>query len=136
VPRSFCVGDDIVGAIDHGAVLLVGVGRGDTLSDAQAAARKVSQLRIFNDAAGKLNESIHAVGGSFLVVSQFTLFGDCRKGNRPSFIEAAPPGLGRELYEAFIDALRSLGHTVETGRFQEHMVVHLQNDGPVTLILE
>lgn len=126
-----------VGAIGPGALLLVGVARGDTPEDQRYLARKVASLRIYDDEAGRLNADITSVpGGAFLAVSQFTLYGDCRKGNRPSYIEAAPPDEGRATYEAFVNSLRGLGHRVETGRFQEHMVVELENDGPVTLILE
>jgi len=125
-----------VAAIGPGAVVLCGVARGDTAHDAAYLARKTSQLRIFNDDQGKLNNPISAVGGSFLVVSQFTLYGDCAKGNRPSYIEAAPPEDGVSGYEDFVRQLRGLGHEVKTGQYRAMMVVELENDGPVTLILE
>lgn len=130
------VGEETVGAIGPGAVVLVGVARGDTPSDAAYLARKVSKLRIFADPDGRLNESIGAVDGDFLAVSQFTLYGDCRKGNRPSYLEAAEPGEGRERYEEFVACLRREGHRVETGQFQASMVVSLENDGPVTILME
>jgi D-tyrosyl-tRNA(Tyr) deacylase len=123
-------------SIGPGAVILAGVARGDTPEDARFLARKASQLRIYDDRDGRLNAPIQSLDGSFLVVSQFTLYGDCRKGNRPSYIEAAAPEDGREGYERFVKCLRDLGHRVETGRFGEHMVVELENDGPVTLLLE
>jgi D-tyrosyl-tRNA(Tyr) deacylase len=125
-----------VGCIGTGALLLLGVARGDTEGDASFLAGKVSRLRIFDDEEGRLNRAIDAVDGSFLAVSQFTLYGDCRKGNRPSYIEAAEPEEGRRLYARFVEALRDLGHRVETGTFQAQMLVGLENDGPVTLMLE
>ena len=136
--REACVrvGERTVGSIARGAVVLVGVARGDTAFDAQYLARKVCGLRIFDDEAGKLNEPIGSVGGGYLVVSQFTLYGDCRKGNRPSYIEAAGPEEGSRGYRAFVEALRDQGHPVETGSYRENMMVELRNDGPVTLILE
>lgn len=130
------VDDAEVASIGSGAVILVGVAEGDTSEDVAYLARKTSQLRIFDDAEGRLNDSIHTSGGAFLVVSQFTLYGDCRKGNRPSYIEAAQPEAARTMYEAYADALRSMGHEVQTGRFQESMVIELENDGPVTIIIE
>lgn len=125
-----------VAAVNRGAVVLLGVARGDTDEDAAYLARKVSGLRMFDDDDGKLNNDIRDAGGAFLVVSQFTLYGDCRKGNRPSYIEAAAPGPGRDMYEAFVRHLRGQGHDVRTGRFQETMVVEIHNDGPVTLVIE
>lgn len=130
------VGGEVVAAIGAGAAVLVGVARGDTDHDARYLARKTAQLRIFDDAQGQLNHAIDAVGGSFLVVSQFTLYGDCRKGNRPSYIQAAGPEEGGRIYELFVEALRGLGHEVQTGRFQATMRVELVNEGPVTLLLE
>lgn len=124
------------GAIGPGAMVLCGVGRGDTVFDADWLARKTSQLRYFEDAAGKMNLAIDAVQGAFLVISQFTLYGDCAKGNRPSFIDAATPDEGRALYERYAAELRRLGHRVETGLFGANMQVELVNDGPVTLLLE
>ena len=130
------VGDAVVGRIGAGALILVGVSRNDTPADADYLAGKAARLRIFADEDGKLNCDIVRAGGEFLVVSQFTLYGDCDKGNRPSYIAAAPAAAGRQLYERFCEALRELGHRVHTGRFQEMMAVELVNDGPVTLILE
>jgi len=125
-----------VGSIGVGAVVLVGVARDDTEHDAKYLARKTAQLRIYDDADGKLNASIDAVNGAFLVVSQFTLYGDCGKGNRPSYIEAADPAEGERLYEEYVAALRATGHEVRTGVFRAMMDVDLVNDGPVTLLLE
>lgn len=132
-----CVEGAVCGEIGAGALLLVGVARGDTEEDLKFLARKVAALRIYDDADGKLNADIASVpGGAFLAVSQFTLYGDCRKGNRPSYIEAAPAEEGRLKFDHFVEALRLMGHRVETGRFQEQMLVSLVNDGPVTLMLE
>jgi D-tyrosyl-tRNA(Tyr) deacylase len=126
-----------VAAIGAGALVLCGVGRADTPGDAAWLARKTAQLRIYGDADGKLNASLDAVpGGAFLVVSQFTLYGDCQKGNRPSYIDAAGPDEGRRGYEAYVAQLRACGFPVQTGEFGAHMNVELENDGPVTLILE
>ena len=125
-----------VAAIGAGAVVLCGVARGDTPEDAAWLARKTAQLRIFNDAEGRLNSDISAVQGSFIVVSQFTLYGDCQKGNRPSYIEAAGPDEGRRGYEDYVAQLRGCGSTVQTGEFGANMVVDIENDGPVTVILE
>ncbi len=130
------VADETVARIDRGAVILLAVARDDTEEEARYLARKVSRLRIYDDADGRLNASIDDAGGSFIVVSQFTLYGNCEKGNRPSYIESAPPDLARALYEFFVEELKSHGHEVQTGRFQEMMKVRLENDGPVTLILE
>ena len=127
---------ETVGAIERGLLVLLGVATTDTLDESRWLADKVAGLRIFNDEAGKMNLSVADVGGALLVVSQFTLHGDCRKGRRPSFLGAAPPELAVPLYEAFINALRSLGLPVETGRFGAMMQVELVNDGPVTLILD
>ena len=124
------------GAIEHGLLVLVGVGTEDDESDARLMAEKISGLRIFNDAEGKFNLSIHDVGGSALVVSQFTLFGDCRKGRRPSFVHAAQPEQAIPLYESVIDRLRQLGLVVETGQFGAHMDVESLNDGPVTILID
>ena len=130
------VGGRDVASIDAGALILCGVARGDTPADAAFLARKTSALRIYDDANGKMNLALDAGAGAFLVVSQFTLYGDCAKGNRPSYIDAAPPEDGRRLYEEYVAQLRALGHRVETGEFGANMVVELENDGPVTLILE
>jgi D-aminoacyl-tRNA deacylase len=133
---SVTVDGTVVGSIDRGAVILLAVHQDDTEAEADFLAGKVSRLRIYDDADGKLNASIHESGGAFLVISQFTLYGDCRKGNRPSYIQSAPPDRAERLYGYFVEQLRGLGHHVETGQFQAAMQVALVNDGPVTLILE
>jgi D-aminoacyl-tRNA deacylase len=125
-----------VGAIGSGLLILLAVGREDTTKDCDCLASKVAHLRIFSDDQGQMNLSLMEVHGAALVVSQFTLWGDCRKGRRPSFVRAAPPDHARALYERFVSALRETGLTVATGRFQEMMEVHLVNDGPVTLLLD
>jgi len=127
---------EIVGQIEHGLVLLVGITHEDKLSDAEWMADKVCGLRIFEDEDGKMNHSVKDVGGALLSISQFTLYGDCRKGRRPNFMNAAKPGQAEELYNAFNDALRAQGLTVETGQFGAMMEVDFVNSGPVTLILE
>lgn len=133
---SVTVNNEVVGQIGHGLVVLLGVGQGDTAEDARCLADKISQLRIFDDEQGKLNLSVQDVGGSVLAISQFTLYGDCRKGRRPSYSEAAPPEAARGLYETFVQRLVCNGLTTATGVFQEHMVVEIVNDGPVTLLLD
>lgn len=125
-----------VGAIGRGIVVLIGIRRGDTQEAAEFLADKIVNLRMFADQEGRMNRSLLEIGGAVLVVSQFTLYGDCRKGRRPSFDEAAPPEQARELYEYFVRCLKSSNIIVETGVFQAEMEVHLVNDGPVTLILE
>ena len=130
------VANEEVGRIDHGILILLGVGQKDGPEDARYMAEKVVHLRIFADEQDKMNRSLLDVGGGLLAVSQFTLWGDCRKGRRPSFVAAAEPAKAEALYEAFIDHARSLGVTVATGRFQEMMEVSLVNDGPVTLLLD
>lgn len=125
-----------VGAIGPGLVVLLGVKAGDTADDACYLAERVANLRIMEDAQGKMNLSVRDTGGAVLVVSQFTLYGDTRKGRRPSFIEAARPEAANELYERFVTELRALGLRVATGRFQAMMQVELVNDGPVTLLVE
>lgn len=130
------VEDEITGSIESGLVLLVGITHEDTMADMRWMADKVAGLRIFEDESGKMNLSVRDVGGSILSVSQFTLYGDCRKGRRPNFMAAARPEQAEELYNAFNDTLRELGLRVETGRFGAMMDVQLTNDGPVTLILE
>jgi D-tyrosyl-tRNA(Tyr) deacylase len=125
-----------VGVIDRGFVVLLGVAAGDTRDDALYLAQKIAGLRAFEDDQGKMNRGLAQVGGKMLVVSQFTLLGDCRKGRRPSFDKAAAPEIARELYEAFVAAVGSLGIETATGRFQEDMLVELANDGPVTLLLD
>lgn len=134
---SVTIAGRTVGAIGPGLMILCGAGRDDTSADIHWLAKKVAQLRVFADAAGKMNEPIASVpGAGFLVVSQFTLYGDCRKGNRPGYTDAAPPDDGRRHYEAFVAALRGEGFPVETGEFGGNMQVALVNDGPVTLLLE
>jgi D-tyrosyl-tRNA(Tyr) deacylase len=130
------VDESIVGAIDHGLVVFVGVGPDDREADVEYIAGKVHDVRIFPDEAGKMNRSVVESGGAVLVVSQFTLYGDVRRGRRPSFIGAAPPQQANQLYEAVVATLRARGLTVATGVFQADMKVELVNDGPVTLILD
>ncbi len=130
------VGGTAVGEIERGLLVLLGVARGDTADDASRLASKIASLRIFEDGAGKMNLSVLETGGAVLLVSQFTLLADCRRGRRPSFTEAASPEEGRDLCERFAGFLRGEGLSVETGEFGAHMVVALQNDGPVTLVLD
>jgi len=130
------VDGEAVGAIDGGFLVLLGVARGDAEGEAVWLADKVAGLRVFEDEAGKMNLSLQDTGGSVLVVSQFTLLGDCRRGRRPSFSEAAPPEEADRLYRRFVERLREVGLKVETGVFQAHMAVSLVNDGPVTLWLD
>ncbi len=130
------VDHEIVGRIGSGLLVLLGISRSDEQKDADYLADKVVHLRIFEDDEGKMNRSLLETRGEVLVVSQFTLLGDCRKGRRPSFVEAAPPERAEQLYEYFVDQLRLKGTTVCTGQFQAKMAVSLVNDGPVTLILE
>ncbi|MFD0588258.1 D-aminoacyl-tRNA deacylase [Paenibacillus sp. GCM10027627] len=124
------------GQIDSGLVLLVGIAHEDTMAEVRWMADKVAGLRIFEDEAGKMNHSVTDVGGAILSVSQFTLYGDCRKGRRPNFMAAARPEQAEQLYNAFNEVLRGVGLKVETGKFGAMMEVQLVNDGPVTLILE
>jgi D-tyrosyl-tRNA(Tyr) deacylase len=126
----------VAGAIERGLLVLLGVAPTDTPDDAMWLADKIVGLRIFNDAEGKMNLGVQDVGGAVLVVSQFTLYGDCRKGRRPSFIGAAGPEVAVPLYEAFVNAVRARGLPVRTGRFGAMMQVELINDGPVTLIVD
>ena len=130
------IGDRIVGDIDNGLVILLGVHRDDKEEDIIFLADKVIGLRIFNDNKGKMNISLQDAEGSVLVISQFTLCGDCRKGRRPSFTKAADPDKGKLLYDGFIDAVRSRGINVETGEFGAAMDVSLVNNGPVTFVLD
>ena len=125
-----------VGEIGAGLLILLGVAKPDTVADAAVLVEKVLNLRIFRDAEGKMNRSLLDTRGSLLVVSQFTLYGDCRKGRRPGFDAAAPAEQARALYESFVEIARRSGLQVETGVFQAHMEVGLINDGPVTLMLE
>jgi D-aminoacyl-tRNA deacylase len=126
----------VAGSIGRGFCLLVGFTHGDTPAQVDWMAEKVAGLRLFNDAAGKMNLGLEEVGGAILVVSQFTLYGDAGKGRRPSFIDAARPELAIPLYERFLEALRRLGHTVAAGEFGADMQVEIHNDGPVTLVLD
>jgi len=125
-----------VGEIGHGLLVLLGVTHGDNLAQAEWLAEKVAGLRIFADDDGKMNRDVREAGGGVLVVSQFTLYGDCRKGRRPSFVDAAAPELAIPMYEAFINGLKALGIPTETGRFGAMMQVELVNDGPVTLLVD
>jgi D-tyrosyl-tRNA(Tyr) deacylase len=133
---SVTVENTVVGRIGPGILVLLGVEKGDAEAQADWLAEKIAGLRIFSDADGKMNLSVRDVEGALLVVSQFTLVGNCSKGKRPSFDTAAPPTEGRRLYEYFVAAARLLGLQVETGIFQSDMQVSLVNDGPVTFILE
>lgn len=130
------VGGEVVGAIGRGLLVLVGVAKPDTPADADYLADKVSGLRIFPDEDGKMNRSVVEAGGALLVISQFTLYGDCRKGRRPSFDMAAGAEQARALYERFLEACRARNVPVQSGVFQASMAVHLVNDGPVTIICE
>lgn len=133
---SVTVDGRIIGKIGLGMLVLLGVGRDDTAADVDYLVTKVVGLRIFEDAAGKMNLSAAEVGGAFLVVSQFTLLGDCLKGRRPSFDAAADPQKGEELYALFVERLRAQGVPVETGQFRAMMDVALVNDGPVTFVID
>ena len=130
------VHDKIAGKIDRGLVVFLGVAQGDSKEDARYLANKLVNLRIFADEASNFDLSVLETSGDILIVSQFTLLADSRKGRRPSFTEAAPPDLAEELYEFFVEQVRSAGLKVETGLFQEHMLVEIHNDGPVTILLE
>lgn len=133
---SVTVGDEVVGQIGPGLVVFLGISRDDTAKDIQLLADKTLNLRIFADGEGRFNLSILESGGELLVVSQFTLLADTRKGRRPSFIEAAPPAEAEALYEQFLAGLRASGLRVEAGRFQAYMLVEIHNDGPVTILLD
>jgi D-tyrosyl-tRNA(Tyr) deacylase len=130
------VGEEGIGEIGSGLLVLLGIGQSDELGDADLLAEKTIGLRIFEDSDGKMNRALAEVGGNVLVVSQFTLYGDARKGRRPSFDAAAPPQKARTLYEYFVGRIRAAGLRCETGRFQERMAVELVNDGPVTILLD
>lgn len=130
------VGDTVTGSIGKGLLLLVGIHQNDTTAHADFLADKCAELRIFSDDEGKMNRSVRDIGGSVLVVSQFTLLGNCTRGRRPSFIDAAPPEKGDALYRYFVDKLRERVADVQTGIFGAMMQVELINDGPVTLLLE
>ena len=133
---SVSVNDDIVGKIGRGLVVFLGVAQGDSKEDASYLANKVVNLRIFTDEASHFGLSALEIRGDILIISQFTLLADSRKGRRPSFTEAAPPDLAEELYEFFVEQVRTTGLKVETGLFQKHMLVEIHNDGPVTISLE
>jgi len=126
----------VVGVIQRGLAILVGIRTGDTEAEAQWMASKIATLRIFDDDEGKLNRSVLDVGGSALVVSQFTLYGDARKGRRPSYTEAAPPDVAEPLIRRLVELLEAKGVSVQTGVFRAHMLVEIYNDGPVTILLE
>lgn len=130
------VDDQVIGKIGEGLLVFLGVGRDDTEIDCQYISDKITNLRIFHDEQGKMNRSLLEIAGSVLLVSQFTLYGDVRKGRRPSFTDAASPELGETLYQKTAACLHRAGLKVETGKFQAHMQVHLCNDGPVTILLD
>ncbi|MGB6482004.1 MAG: D-aminoacyl-tRNA deacylase [Candidatus Acidiferrales bacterium] len=130
------VGGNVAGQIGPGLMVLLAVGREDTAAAASSLAERIVNLRIFGDAEGKMNRSLLDTGGALLAASQFTLFGDARGGRRPSFIQAAPPEIGKALYEEFLRAVAERGVHVETGIFQTHMSVEIVNDGPVTILLD
>lgn len=133
---SVSINQEIVGAINHGFVLLVGIGEEDTQEDVEYLVRKISKMRIFEDGEGKMNLSLADVGGEILSISQFTLHANTKKGNRPSFIEAAKPDRAIPLYDAFNQQLREQGFKVEVGQFGADMQVSLVNDGPVTILID
>ena len=133
---SVKVEDEVVGQIERGFLVLLGVGTDDSDADAVTLAEKVAGLRVFEDDDRKMNLALNDVDGQMLVVSQFTLMGDCRKGRRPAFVAAAPPDKADRLYQSFVAELRGHGLTVATGQFQASMQVQLTNDGPVTLMLD
>ncbi len=130
------VAGEVSGEIGTGLLVLLGIAGDDTEAEARQLAEKIAGLRIFEDDREKMNLALADVGGAMLVVSQFTLLADCRKGRRPSFTRAAPPELAEKLYRVFVDTVASQGIEVATGRFREHMEVELVNDGPVTLLLD
>jgi len=130
------VGDETVGRIDRGLLVLLGVGRGDGPTEAEELAKRIVHLRVFPDDEGRMNRSLLEVGGQLALVSQFTLYGDARKGRRPFFGDAASPETAEPLVEAVAECVRELGVEVETGRFQAHMEVELTGDGPVTILLD
>ena len=130
------VGEEVVGSIGRGLLVLLGVGKSDSEADSDFMATKIPGLRIFEDPGGRMNLSLADTGGAILAVSQFTLYGDARRGKRPSFAEAAGPELARALYESFIWKVRAAGFDCQTGRFQAMMQVELINDGPLTILLD
>lgn len=133
---SVSVEGQVIAAINQGLVVFVGVGRGDSDVDARYLAEKIANLRVFADESGKFNLSIQDIGGEVLVVSQFTLFASTRKGRRPSFTDAAPPEEAEPLMDTFVQFLRTAGLRVDTGRFQQYMLVEIHNDGPVTIFID
>lgn len=133
---SVTVAGKTVGEIGGGLFVLIGAGLGDTEKDADRLAEKLVKLRVMGDAENKMNKSVAEVGGSFLLVSQFTLYADTRKGNRPSFVKAAPPQQAHELYNYFVQKVTDLGAKVQTGTFGAYMDIHLTADGPVTILLD
>ena len=133
---SVAIAENEISKIGAGLVVLLGVGQDDTEADASYLAEKIVNLRIFEDEAGKMNLSLQDVGGELLAVSQFTLYGDCTNGRRPGFSQAAAPTEALRLYQLFIDEVNKRGIAVSTGVFQEHMLVNIANDGPVTLLLD
>lgn len=133
---SVSVDNVIVGKINKGIVILLGVGKDDDIDDAKYMAEKVVNLRIFDDENGKMNLSLLDVNGEALIISQFTLYGDCRKGRRPSYTDSASPLIAQQLYEKFIELVASYGVFVQTGIFGEHMEVEIHNNGPVTLLID
>ena len=133
---SVTVDGDVVGRIERGFLVLLGVAQDDEQADVVYTAQKLIGLRVFEDDDGKMNRSLQEAGGAMLIVSQFTLYGDCRKGRRPSFIDAAPPEKADSLYRQVVAEVRGQGIHVETGKFQAHMEVTLVNDGPVTLLID
>lgn len=130
------VNDEIIGQISQGWLVLLGVGQGDSEAEVEKLVDKILGLRLFSDAEGKFNLSIQDISGEILIISQFTLFADCRRGRRPGFTNAAPPDLAKALYESFINAMRRSGIRVQTGSFGADMKVSLTNDGPVTVMLD
>lgn len=136
IGASVTVDDQEIARTSRGLAILLGVQEGDSIKDVNFLAEKIANLRIFEDDAGKMNLSILDVGGEALVVSQFTLLGDCSKGRRPGFDKAAPPQIAESLYNEFVDMLKACGVPVQTGKFQASMLFEIANDGPVTLILD
>ncbi len=133
---SVTVSNETIGSIDRGLVLLVGIGAGDAEADIQFLADKIVNMRIFEDSQEKMNLSALEVGCELLAISQFTLYADVRKGRRPSFTDAAPPEEARQSFERFVGILKATGLRVEAGRFREHMLVEIHNDGPVTIMMD
>lgn len=133
---SVSIDGETVGSIDRGLLVYIGVGNTDNAGDAEFIAKKITELRVFEDDDGKMNRCVSDIGGAVLIISNFTLCGNCRKGRRPSFDAAAEPEIAKQLYEKVADAVRGLGLTVEQGVFQAHMLVESVNDGPVTLLID